>query len=29
MDGVPFDIRGAELSHRHGRCTLDALIAKY
>ena len=28
MDGIPFDIRGAELSHRHGRCILNALIAK-
>jgi len=27
--GVPFDIRGAELSHRGGHCTLEALISKY
>jgi hypothetical protein len=27
--GIPFDIRGAELSHRRGRCTLEALINKY
>ena len=27
--GVPFDLRGAELSHRSGRCTLEALIEKY
>jgi hypothetical protein len=27
--GIPFDIRGAELSHRRGRCTLEALISKY
>jgi hypothetical protein len=27
--GIPFDIRGAELSHRQGRCTLEALIEKY
>ena len=26
---IPFDLRGAELSHRHGRCTLEALIEKY
>jgi hypothetical protein len=26
---VPFDIRGAELSHRGGHCTLEALISKY
>jgi hypothetical protein len=29
IDGVPFDIRGAELSHRGGRCTLEELISKY
>jgi hypothetical protein len=29
MEGIPFDVRGVELSHRPGRCTLDALIAKY
>ena len=29
MDGIPFDLRGVELGHRPGRCTLDALIAKY
>ena len=22
LDGIPFDIRGAELSHHSGRCTL-------
>ena len=27
--GIPFDVRGAELGHRRGRCTLDALIDKY
>jgi hypothetical protein len=27
--GVAFDMRGAELGHRGGRCTLDALIDKY
>ena len=27
--GIQFDIRGAELSHRRGRCTLEALIDKY
>jgi hypothetical protein len=27
--GIPFDIRGAELGHRRGRCTLEALIDKY
>ena len=29
MSGVAFDVRGAELSHRAGRCTLEALIDKY
>ena len=29
MNGIPFDVRGVELSHRRRRCTLDALIAKY
>ena len=28
IDAVPFDIRGAELGHRGGRCTLEALIDK-
>jgi hypothetical protein len=28
-EGVTFDMRGAELGHREGRCTLDALIDKY
>lgn len=29
LDGVLFDLRGAELGHRPGRCTLDALIEKH
>ena len=29
LDGIAFDIRGAELSHHRGRCTLEALIEKY
>lgn len=29
ISGVPFDMRGAELSHHGGRCTLDTLIDKY
>ncbi|TMC53099.1 MAG: chromate resistance protein [Chloroflexi bacterium] len=29
LDAIPFDIRGAELSHRGERCTLEALIDKY
>lgn len=28
-EGVTFDMRGAEIGHRDGRCTLDALIDKY
>jgi hypothetical protein len=29
LEGIPFDVRGAELSHRAGRCTLEALMDKY
>ena len=29
LPGIPFDVRGAELSHRGGRCTLETLIDKY
>lgn len=29
LPGIPFDLRGAELGHRGGRCTLEALIDKY
>jgi hypothetical protein len=29
VEGVPFDIRGAELSHRDGRCTFETLLEKY
>lgn len=29
LDGTPFDIRGAELSHRGGRCTFERLLIKY
>jgi hypothetical protein len=29
LSGVPFDVRGAELGHRGGRCTLEALLDKY
>jgi hypothetical protein len=29
VDGVPFDIRGAELSHRDGNCTFETLLEKY
>ena len=29
LRGIPFDIRGAELSHRAGRCTFEGLIDKY
>ena len=27
--GIPFDIRGAELGHRDGRCTFERLLEKY
>ena len=26
---VPFDMSGAELGHRRGRCTFEAILAKY
>jgi len=29
LAGIPFDIRGAELSHRYGRCTFESLLDKY
>lgn len=29
MEGITFDLRGAELSHHGGRCTLEALIERY
>jgi hypothetical protein len=29
LEGTPFDIRGAELSHRDGRCTFERLLEKY
>ena len=29
MEGTPFDVRGAELSHRNGRCTFERLLDKY
>ena len=29
MPGIAFDMRGGELSHHRGRCTLEALIARY
>ena len=29
MDAIPFDMRGADLSHHHGRCTFEALLEKY
>lgn len=29
MPGITFDMRGGELSHHKGRCTLEALIARY
>src|SRR5438445_10729079 len=29
MDGVPFDVRGAALTHRGGRCTFEVLLETY
>jgi hypothetical protein len=29
MDGIPFDIRGAALTHRAGRCTFEVLLETY
>ena len=29
VDGITFDLRGAELGHTRERCTLDSLIEKY
>ena len=29
LPGIPFDIRGAELGHRNGRCTFESLLEKY
>jgi hypothetical protein len=29
LSGIPFDIRGAELGHRGGRCTFETLLEKY
>src|ERR1044072_8669133 len=29
IDGIPFDGRGAELGHRRGRCSFDAVIEKF
>jgi hypothetical protein len=29
VEGITFDVRGAELGHRRGRCTFDAVLEKY
>ena len=29
LGGIPFDIRGAELGHRDGRCTFETLLEQY
>lgn len=29
MDGIPFDVRNAALSHRGGRCTFEVLLQTY
>jgi len=27
--GIPFDVQGAELGHRNGKCSFEAIVAKY
>ncbi len=29
MDGIPFDVRGAALTHRGGRCTFEVVLDTY
>jgi hypothetical protein len=29
MDGIPFDVRGATLTHHGGRCTFEVLLDTY
>ena len=29
IDAIPFDMRGAELGHHHGRCSFEALLDKH
>lgn len=29
MDGIPFDVRGAALTHRDGRCTFEVLLETF
>lgn len=29
LGGTPFDLRGAELGHKDGRCSFESLVAKY
>ena len=29
IDGIPFDVRGAALTHRGGRCTFEVLLETY
>jgi hypothetical protein len=29
LDGIPFDMRGAALSHRQGRCTFETFLVEY
>jgi len=29
LGGTPFDMRGAELGHHHGRCSFESLLKKY
>ena len=29
IDAIPFDMRGAEIGHHHGRCSFETLLDKY
>jgi hypothetical protein len=29
LDGIPFDMRGAKLGHREGRCTFETFLEEY
>ena len=29
VGAIPFDMRGAELGHHHGRCIFEALLDKH
>ena len=29
LEAIPFDVQGAEIGHREGKCSFDALLEKY